>query len=171
MKQIFTIGHSTHSIDEFVKRLKAHGVELVIDVRRFPGSRRYPQFNKDSFAESMESEGIGYVHLESLGGRRKARPDSRNTAWRNESFRGYADYMETEEFARAAKELTELAREKIAAIMCSESLWWRCHRSMIADYLKAGGWQVTHIIDEKKTEEHPFTSPARVHEGKLVYVG
>ena len=140
-------------------------------MRRFPGSRRYPHFNGSALLESLPAEGIQYVHMAELGGRRAARPDSHNTAWRNESFRGYADYMETAEFQQAIERLLELAEKRRTAIMCAEAVWWRCHRSLIADYLKAHGIEVIHIMDAKKSEVHPYTSAARIVDGKLSYRG
>ena len=140
-----------------------------MDVRHFPGSRRYPHFNKEQLAESLSKAGIEYHHLAQLGGRRRPRPGSHNTAWRNEAFRGYADYMETNAFAEGINRLLDLARKKRVAIMCAEAVWWRCHRSLIADYLKARGHQVLHIQSATKAEEHPFTSAARIVDGKLSY--
>jgi uncharacterized protein (DUF488 family) len=134
-------------------------------------SRRYPQFNKGELAGSLNKIQIDYKHEPRLGGRRKPRADSHNSAWRNEQFRGYADHMETEEFKRGVEELLELASAKRVAIMCAEAVWWRCHRSLISDYLKAEGHEVVHILDEKKVEEHPFTSAARLVDGKLSYKG
>ena len=171
MLKIWTVGHSTRSGEEFVQILVAHGVEVLVDVRTYPSSRRYPQFNREALAESLRETRIEYKHEPRLGGRRKPRPDSHNRAWRNEQFRGYADHMETEEFKRGVQELLELAAEKRVAIMCAEAVWWRCHRSLISDYLKAKGHEVIHILDEKKTEEHPFTSAARIIDGKLSYRG
>ena len=168
---IWTIGHSTLSIEDFIARLHSFQIELLADVRSFPGSRRYPQFNKESLKTSLERVGIRYEHFRELGGRRRARPDSLNVAWRNESFRGYADYMETDEFHAGVKRLLELAAQQRLAIMCSEAVWWRCHRSMISDYLKAEGIDVMHIMSEAKSEPHPFTSAARVVDGKLSYRG
>ena len=144
---------------------------MLVDVRTFPGSRRYPQFNRDALSESLQDAGIEYKHEPRLGGRRKPRPDSHNSAWRNEQFRGYADHMETEEFKNGVRELLEVAPNKRVAVMCAEAVWWRCHRSLIADYLKAAGHEVIHILDEKKTEEHPYTSAARVIDGELSYRG
>jgi len=168
---IWTVGHSTRTEEKFREFLVAHGIEVSVDVRSFPGSRRYPQLHRSALAESLTRHGIEYKHEPRLGGRRPPRADSHNTAWRNASFRGYADYMESEQFKAGVEELLELAREKRVAVMCAEAVWWRCHRSLIADYLKAEGHTVVHIIDEKKTEEHPFTSAARIVEGKLSYRG
>lgn len=140
-------------------------------MRSFPGSRRYPQFNKENLRSSLAAAGIEYLHLPELGGRRRARPDSINMAWRNESFRGYADYMETEGFQIGISELLKLAAQKRTAIMCAEALWWRCHRSLISDYLKVKGNEVIHILGDGKSESHPFTSAARVVNGELSYRG
>jgi uncharacterized protein (DUF488 family) len=169
--KVWTVGHSTRSGEEFIQILRAQGVEVLVDVRTFPGSRRYPQFNREALSETLKESGIEYRHEPRLGGRRKARPDSRNSAWRNEQFRGYADHMETEEFKNGVRELLELASSKRVAIMCAEAVWWRCHRSLISDYLKAEGHEVVHILDEKKTEEHPYTSAARIVDGELSYRG
>lgn len=169
--KIWTVGHSTRSGEEFIGMLKAHGVEVLVDVRTFPGSRRYPQFNKGELEGSLNKTKIEYKHEPRLGGRRTPKPDSHNTAWRNAQFRGYADHMETEDFKRGVEELLELSAEKRVAVMCAEAVWWRCHRSLIADYLKAEGHEVVHILDEKKVEEHPYTSAARVIDGKLSYRG
>jgi uncharacterized protein (DUF488 family) len=171
MMKLWTLGHSTRSGEEFVQILLAHDVEVLVDVRTFPSSRRYPQFNKAELAASLKKSKIAYLHEPRLGGRRTPRPDSHNSAWRNAQFRGYADHMETEEFRNGVRELLELASTKRVAVMCAEAVWWRCHRSLIADYLKAEGHEVIHIIDEKKTEEHPFTSAARVVDGELSYRG
>ena len=190
--QIWTIGHSTRKIDIFISLLEENGIKLLADVRQFPGSKRYPQFNKDTLADWLGKAEIRYQHFPELGGRRKPRPDSRNTGWRNASFRGYADYMETEEFRKAIARLVNLATGRVrpirqrrdssdrrtgglankvgpTAIMCAEALWWRCHRALISDFLKTHGLEVTHIVDHNKTEPHPFTSAARVVDGQLSY--
>jgi len=170
ISRIWTIGHSTRHIDSFVSLLEENGIKLLADVRSLPGSKRYPQFNKEALAESLNARGIRYEHFPELGGRRKSKPDSRNAAWRNASFRGYADYMETEEFRKGIERLLDLAREAgPGAIMCAEAVWWRCHRSLVSDYLKARGIEVVHILDAKKIEPHPFTSAARIVDGKLSY--
>jgi uncharacterized protein (DUF488 family) len=168
---LWTIGHSTRSWDEFAALLKAHGIAHLADVRRFPGSRRHPHFNQSELARGLEAEGIGYSHFPELGGRRPAQPDSPNIAWRNTAFRGYADYMMTAEFQAGIRRLLEMARELSTAIMCAEALWWQCHRSLIADYLKAQGHEVLHISTASKAAPHPFTSPARIVDGKLSYRG
>ena len=168
--KIWTIGHSTRNIDNFVSLLQENGIKLVADVRMFPGSKRYPQFNRESLAGSLGQSGIRYEHFPELGGRRKTRPDSRNTAWRNPSFRGYADYIETKEFRNGIARLLDLANTTgPTAIMCAEAVWWRCHRSLISDYLKARGVDVIHILDAGKTEPHPYTSAARIVAGELSY--
>jgi uncharacterized protein (DUF488 family) len=171
MFTVWTVGHSTRSGEEFGQILEAHGIEVLVDVRMFPGSRRYPQFNREALSESLSRLGIQYKHEPRLGGRRTPRADSHNTAWKNAQFRAYADHMETEEFRDAVKELLQVATERRVAVMCAEALWWRCHRSLISDYLKAAGHTVIHILDEKKTEEHPFTSAARIIDGQLSYRG
>ncbi len=171
MITVWTVGHSTRSGEEFAQILLAHGIQVLVDVRSFPGSRRYPQFNRAALAESLEQVGIEYKHEPRLGGRRTPRKDSHNTAWKNASFRAYADHMESEEFRNGVKDLLELASNALVAVMCAESLWWRCHRSLISDYLKAEGHTVTHILDQNKTEEHPFTSAARIVDGSLSYRG
>jgi|ERR1044072_1566888 uncharacterized protein (DUF488 family) len=168
---IWTIGHSTLGIDDFVTFLKSFDIELLVDVRSFPGSRRYPHFNMENLKTALEGSGIRYEHFRELGGRRRALPDSRNLAWRNESLRGYADYMETEGFRAGIERLLELADKQRVAIMCSEAVWWRCHRSMISDYLKVKGIDVNHIMDEDKATPHPFTSAASVVNGELSYRG
>ena len=185
--RIWTIGHSTRAIDEFISLLKENEIKLLADVRALPGSKRYPQFNKDALAESLNAHGIRYEHFPELGGKRKSKPDSRNTAWRNASFRGYADYMETEQFQKGIERLLALTRndglgsrrkhsdglEAITpcaiAIMCAEAVWWRCHRSLIADYLKARGVEVLHILGANKVDPHPYTSAARIVNGELSY--
>ena len=171
MLTIWTVGHSTHTAEKFHQILTAHEIQVLVDVRSFPGSRRYPQFNRTELSESLARLGIEYKHEPRLGGRRTPRADSLNTAWRNASFRAYADHMETDEFRQGVEELLELAASARTAVMCAEALWWRCHRSLISDYLKAAGNSVVHIIDQTKTEEHPFTSAARIVEGKLSYRG
>ncbi len=168
-KTIWTIGHSNRTIEVFIEILSFHNIQLVIDVRQFPGSRKYPYFNKEQLQESLRENNISYEHLVQLGGRRKPAKDSPNITWKNDAFRAYADYMETAEFAEAIKVLEELAVKQNTAYMCSEAVWWSCHRSMISDYLKANGWKVMHIMDIKTTKEHPYTSPARIVDGKLTY--
>jgi uncharacterized protein (DUF488 family) len=168
--RISTIGHSTRDIDIFLSLLEENGIKLLVDVRSLPGSKRYPQFNREALAESLNAHGIRYEHFPELGGRRKPEPDSRNTAWRNASFRGYADHMETEEFHKGVERLLDLTGEAgPTAVMCAEAVWWRCHRSLISDYLKSRGIAVMHILDTNKTEPHLFTSAARIVKGQLNY--
>jgi uncharacterized protein (DUF488 family) len=168
-KIIWTIGHSTRSIDELIAMLQSFGIRLLVDIRSYPGSRRYPHFNKEAFEISLPKNNIKYIHLKELGGRRKTNPDSANIAWRNDAFRGYADYMETDTFKKAIDDLQWLADKERTAYMCSEAVWWRCHRSLVSDYLKSSGWTVMHIMEKEKAEEHPYTSPARIINGELTY--
>lgn len=167
--QVWTIGHSTRDLDEFLALLAVNNIEAVADVRSYPGSRKFPQFNAGELTASLPANGIEFVLFKQLGGRRKTRPDSPNTVWRNEAFRGYADYMETVEFRGGIDELLQLIGQKRTAIMCAEAVWWRCHRSMISDYLKAAGVAVEHIMDGGKNVIHPYTSAARLDRGKLIY--
>ncbi len=168
---IWTVGHSTRAIGEFIDLLRDNQIEILVDVRHFPGSRKFPHFNKDALQEALVAAGIRYEHLVELGGRRPVHRDSHNLAWRNASFRNYADYMETQPFRNGVERLMEIARAGRAVIMCSEAVWWRCHRSMIADYLKALGVQVFHILGTTKVQEHPYTSAARLVDGRLSYEG
>ena len=168
---IWTTGHSTRSVEDFIHILKAHEILTLVDVRSYPGSRRYPQFNKDNLAASLAANGIDYFHVRALGGRRKPLPDSPNTAWRNASFRGYADHMKSAEFKSGIAELLVIARENKSVIMCAEAIWWRCHRGLIADYLKAKGTTVLHIVDAQHATSHPYTTAARVIDGQLSYLG
>ena len=149
--------------------LNAHEIKALVDIRRFPGSRKYPHFKKEALEISLPKNGISYHHFEKLGGRRTAKSDSVNQVWRHPSFRGYADYMETDDFKNTVEELKSIAKVKRTAIMCSEAVWWSCHRAMVSDYLKAQGWQVLHIMAPNKTTEHPYTKPAKIEGGKLVY--
>jgi uncharacterized protein (DUF488 family) len=168
-KMIWTIGHSTHSFEEFLAILHSSNIEMIVDIRTYPGSRRFPQFNKEALEMSLPQNKIQYIHLKNLGGRRKANPDSKNTAWRHPAFRGYADYMETGNFKEGINELVKNALNQQTAYMCSEILWWRCHRAMISDYLKLQGWKVIHILGIGKTQEHTYTSPAKIVNGELNY--
>jgi uncharacterized protein (DUF488 family) len=168
---LWTIGHSTFSIEDFIERLKSFEIQLLADVRSYPGSRRYPHFNKEKLNASLAGADVRSEHFPELGGRRRARPDSLNLTWRNESFRGYADYMETNEFRQGVERLLDLAAKQRLAIMCSEAVWWRCHRSLISDYLKVKGIDVNHIMSIGKAEPHPFTSAARIVNGELSYRG
>ena len=166
---LWTIGHSTRAAAEFLQLLAGNDIEALADVRRFPGSRKYPHFNVEPLAHALGEAGIEYVPFPELGGRRKPRPDSPNTAWRNDAFRGYADYMQTPEFAAGVERLSALASAKRTAIMCSEAVWWRGHRGLIADWLKVRGVRVLHILDARHVVEHPWTSAAHVENGELDY--
>ncbi len=166
---IYTVGHSTNSLAVFIEMLQSFGIKALADIRRFPGSKKYPQFNKENLDMALKQQGIHYMHLEDLGGRRQVQADSKNNRWRNVSFRGYADYMETGDFKKAIAKLEDLALHQPTVYMCSEAVWWRCHRSMVSDYLKAKGWTVLHIMAVGKAEEHPYTSPARVVGERVLY--
>lgn len=166
---IWTIGHSTRSLEMFVDLLQTHHIELLVDIRSFPGSRRSPHFNKENLSLSLPEAGIQYRHMVGLGGRRKPNKDSENIAWRHPSFRGYADYMQSEEFKQQINILQELARSKRTAYMCSEAPWWKCHRALVSDFLKVKGWEVWHIMEAGKLAAHPYTSPARTQQGELFY--
>jgi uncharacterized protein (DUF488 family) len=167
--KVWTVGHSTRTIGAFLELLAVNEIQTLADVRRFPASRKYPHFNKDELSESLADAGVEYLPLPELGGRRRPQPGSHNTVWRNESFRGYADYMEMGAFRDGVERLLDVAGGRRTAIMCAEAVWWRCHRALIADYLKAKGVEVHHIIDVKKCESHPYTSAARLANGKLTY--
>jgi len=167
---IWTIGHSTRSLIALLELLTRYRVEAVADVRRFPSSRRHPHFTEPAFSAALASHGLAYRWLPALGGRRQPRPDSRNTAWRNVAFRGFADHMGTAEFSRGLTELLEFSSCSRSALMCAEAVWWRCHRALIADALCARGIEVVHILDANHTVLHPYTSPARLVEGQLSYV-
>jgi uncharacterized protein (DUF488 family) len=167
--KIWTIGHSTRSIEEFLSLLAGSGIEVIADVRSFPGSRKFPQYGRETLSATLAAQAVGYHWLPALGGRRKTSPDSPNTAWRNPSFRGYADYMSSPEFAQGIAQLLDVSNKGRTAIMCSEAVWWRCHRSMIADALCVSGIEVVHILDAKHSVVHPMTSPARVVGGALSY--
>jgi len=166
---IWTIGHSTRTLEAFIGLLKEFQIHLLADIRSYPGSRRCPQFNSAPLKASLAGANIRYIHMNSLGGRRRVRPDSHNTGWIHPAFRGYADYMETVSFKEAIPELEDLASHELTAIMCAEALWWRCHRGLVSDYLKWRGWTILHILGPGKTEEHPFTKPARIEDGELSY--
>ncbi len=167
---VSTIGHSTHPIDEFVRMLAAHGIRQLVDVRTIPRSRRNPQFNRENLPASLlEAAGIGYRHLPGLGGLRHPRKDSINTGWRNASFRGYADYMQTPEFDQNLNDLMQLASQAPSAIMCAEAVPWRCHRSLIADALLARGVPVLEILSVTKIQPHAMTPFARVEGQQVTY--
>lgn len=168
---VFTIGHSTRSVQEFIALLSAHHIELVVDVRTVPRSRRNPQFNREALPESLEAAGIGYEHVAALGGFRRPSSQSTNAGWRNASFRGYADYMQTAAFATAIETLTERAERQRLAVMCAEAVPWRCHRSLIADALVARGIKVEEIISTNRTQPHAMTSFAHVEGTAVTYPG
>lgn len=167
--RLYTVGHSTRRLDELVAMLQRNHVSTVADVRTVPRSRHNPQFNRDTMPEALRPFGIEYVHLEGLGGLRRPRADSPNTAWENASFRGFADYMLTDEFQNALAELLQLASEDTVAIMCAEAVPWRCHRSLIADALVARGAQVTHILSDRRAQAHRMTPFAVVDECRVMY--
>jgi len=169
--ELWTVGHSTRPIEEFTQALNSFDIKVLVDVRSFPGSRRYPHFNRKQLSASLAAAGIEYQHLPELGGRRRAKTDSLNMAWRNKMFRGYADYMETAEFRDGVARLLDVARTSRTTIMCAEAVWWRCHRSLISDYLKAKEVEVSHITAPGKSEPHRFTSAARIVNGELSYRG
>jgi uncharacterized protein (DUF488 family) len=166
---VWTVGHSTRPLEVFLDLLAENSIEGVADIRSFPGSRRYPQYNQDALRHAVRESGSEYGWFAALGGRRRPRADSTNTSWRNASFRGYADYMQTPPFAAALEELMVLASEQRTTLMCSEAVWWRCHRALVADALKAGGIRVLHIMGPGSVTEHPFTAPARFLDGALTY--
>ena len=168
--KVWTIGHSTRSIEEFLGLLAQYRIDTIADVRSFPGSRKYPQYGKEALGATLAAHALGYHWLQALGGRRRVSPDSPNTAWRNASFRGYADYMTSCEFAQGLDQFLELASQSRTALMCAEAVWWRCHRSMIADALCVRGIQVVHILDANHSAVHPMTSPARIVDGHLTYL-
>ena len=170
LKTLFTIGHSTHELDDLVELLRAAGVTQVVDVRRFPGSRRYSQFGAERLAAGLAEAGIAYRHEAALGGRRKPRPDSPNTAWRNDQFRGYADHMASEELAVALAALQRAAAEQPTAVMCAEAYWRQCHRQLLADAMAAAGWEVVHLLAGGGRERHPQHPKLRVGaDGTLTY--
>jgi uncharacterized protein (DUF488 family) len=166
---IWTIGHSTRSLEEFIGLLRAERIELLADVRRYPASRMHPHFNAGALDQSLAEAGVRYEGYPELGGRRAPRAGSANSRWRNASFRGYADYMETPDFDDALARLMDEAGDARTAIMCAEAPWWRCHRALIADALKARGAEVLHIMGEGKLIPHPYTSAASVVDGELSY--
>jgi uncharacterized protein (DUF488 family) len=166
---ILTIGHSTHPLETFLRLLLAHGVTLVADVRTVPRSRHNPQFNREALPERLKAAGIAYLHLPGLGGLRRPRPDSPNRGWRHEAFRGFADYMQTPEFAENLEALMRLAQKERLALMCAEAVPWRCHRSLIADALTVRGLPVEHILGLRGRQPHRLTGFARVQDTRLIY--
>lgn len=169
MRALLTIGHSTHPIGEFMAMLEAQGVDQLVDVRTIPRSRHNPQFNRDALAVSLREAEMRYIPMPGLGGLRHARPDSPNTAWRNASFRGYADYMQTAEFRENLDRLIELSQQAPTAIVCAEAVPWRCHRSLIADALTVRGIPVEHIMTAVSAQPHKLTPFARVEGSDLIY--
>jgi uncharacterized protein (DUF488 family) len=172
MAPVFTLGHSTRSIEELLELLAESGVQVLVDVRRYPGSRRHPQFARDALAASLSGAGIRYVHEPDLGGRRAARPDSPHTAWRVEAFRGYADHMETPAFRAALDRLIRRGSEGTTAILCAEAVPWRCHRRLISDALVARGVEVRHVLGPGRADPHELDPNARILPGgRLLYAG
>lgn len=172
MPPVFTAGHSTRSIEELLGLLTGHGVTTLVDVRRYPASRRHPQFSRDALAASLSGAGIKYLHEPDLGGRRTARPDSPHTAWRVEAFRGYADHMETPEFQAALDRLIRRSQQETVSILCAEAVPWRCHRRLISDALVARGISVLHILGPNRADPHELDANARVlPNGRLLYAG
>ena len=169
MEPIFTIGHSTRPIEEFITILQSHRIQLLADVRTIPRSRHNPQFNSDILPDTLKHAGIGWLHMPELGGLRKPRADSRNTIWRNLSFRGYADYMETPEFEKALADLLKFSEEKRTAIMCAEAVPWRCHRSLVGDALVAAGREVFEITGINRKQPHRLTPFAQIENGQIHY--
>lgn len=167
--RLWTVGHSNRSTEEFIRILRSADIQLLADVRRFPNSRSNPQFNQEALRSSLAGANIGYEPFPELGGRRRVQPDSPNDAWRNASFRGYADYMRTAEFKQGLSRLLRAAESQRVAIMCSEAVWWRCHRALIADQLKVMGHTVIHLLSATKQQEHPYSSAASVVDGELSY--
>jgi uncharacterized protein (DUF488 family) len=166
---VFTLGHSTRPIDEFIGLLKSYGIELLIDIRTVPGSRRNPQFGQKSLEQSLSDAGIGYLHMKSLGGLRRTTEHSINLGWRNASFRGFADYMQTAEFSAAVDELVELAARRRVAIMCAEAVPWRCHRSLVGDALLVRGVEVVDVLSETSSKPHTLTPFAKVEGTQISY--
>ncbi|MFL6195412.1 MAG: DUF488 family protein [Thermoanaerobaculia bacterium] len=172
MAPVFTLGHSTRAIEELLALLTGHGIRTLVDVRRYPGSRRHPQFSRDALAASLEGAGIRYLHEPDLGGRRAARPDSPHTAWRVEAFRGYADHMETPAFQAALERLIRQAAETPTAILCAEAVPWRCHRRLISDALVTRDIPVLHILGPGRADPHELDPNARILPGgRLLYAG
>jgi len=171
IRTLFTIGHSTLPIEEFIRLLQTHEIDEIADVRSIPKSRHCPQFNTGALAESLRSAGVRYTHIAKLGGRRHTRKDSINLGWRNASFRGYADYMATPQFAEGLDALSHIAGERSTAIMCAEAVPWRCHRSLIADAMIVRGWDVRDILSSAPPAAHELTPFLRVVDGQLTYPG
>jgi uncharacterized protein (DUF488 family) len=171
LAELFTIGHSTRSLEELLQILTAFGIEVLADVRTIPRSRHNPQFNGDTLEAALAARGLRYVHLRELGGLRRPRPDSPNRGWKNESFRGYADHMQSSDFEAGLAALRSLAENARVAVMCAEAVPWRCHRSLIADALVARGDEVQHITTASRSSPHRMTPFARVQAGSVTYPG
>ncbi len=170
MPTVYTIGHSTRTIDELIAALRAHGIERLVDIRAFPSSKRLPHFNRGAMEVSLPEAGIEYRWKPEMGGRRgKSRADSPNTGLRNDSFRAYADHMLTEEFQKAAAEVLAWAAEKKTTVMCAERMWFQCHRMLVSDYYTAHGNEVLHIVDERPPKVHTLTREGHLVNGELVY--
>jgi uncharacterized protein (DUF488 family) len=167
--RFYTVGHSTRSAEELFELLRAHDVSILADVRTIPRSRRHPQFEKTALEKSLPEQGIRYVHMKALGGLRKPRADSINVGWRNESFRGYADWMQTADFEHALRTLVELASNETVCVMCAEAVPWRCHRSLLSDALVARGIEVRHIMTTTKADAHAVTKFARIEGERVTY--
>ena len=167
--EIWTVGHSTRAPGELEALLRGHAVELVVDVRAHPGSRRMPHFGSEPLERSLGSAGIGYLHVPELGGRRRPAPDSPNGAWENRQFQGYADHLETDEFRRGLGRATDAAGERRACLMCAEAAWWRCHRRLVADALTVRGWRVLHVTGPGAPREHELTDFAEVRGERVLY--
>ncbi len=168
-KTLFTLGHSTHPIEEFLELLRAHGIRQLIDIRTLPGSKRHPQFNRENLEASLGAQKIKYRHMKGLGGLRKPKPDSLNLGWKNAGFRGYADYMQTKDFEEQLEQLLIWSGELPTAVMCAEALPWKCHRSLLADALDARGLEVKHIMSKTQAPPHRRTAFAKVRQGKVSY--
>jgi uncharacterized protein (DUF488 family) len=166
---IFTIGHSTRTLEELIELLRAHGVQRVIDIRTIPRSRHNPQYNRETLGTSLRAGRIGYVHLKKLGGLRRAKPNSKNIGWHNASFRGFADYMQTPEFEAGLKRAINLSKVRPSALMCAEAVPWRCHRSLVADALTARKFTVEHIMSATRASRHKLTRFARLRDKKVTY--
>jgi uncharacterized protein (DUF488 family) len=168
---IYTVGHSIHPIEVFLQLLEDHGIAKLADVRAIPASRRHPQFGRDRLAESLATRGIAYRHFPALGGRRRPLSDSINTSWREDAFRGYADYMQTDAFDRALDELLAYAEDGKTVTMCAEAMWWQCHRRLLSDALLVRGVPVLHIVPRTEAKAHELTDFARPRGGKVIYPG
>lgn len=169
METVYTIGHSNRPIEEFLALLREHGIERVLDIRTVPKSRHNPQFGQDQLPASLEAAGIGYAYIRELGGLRRAHRDTPNSGWRNASFRGYADHMQTQDFKEHVEEVADMAEVTRCALMCAEAVPWRCHRSMVADALTVRGVAVEHIINKGKTKPHTLTPFAHVEGTRITY--